>query len=188
MDSSLSSEILTEKHFKSISTFSCSKEPEVENFLKEDAYKYNISNMARTRLFFDESHNLIGYFTVFNDHVEVCKSKRQSEHLSAPKGERNFPAIRLHYLGVDDKYQKLGYGEQILLHLFEHCYNISRVTGCTLITVQALRSSIEFYKKYAFVVWKNESKAYLDMFFKISDLHSVYDQGEKTEQLMEVFT
>ncbi|ADY20376.1 GNAT family N-acetyltransferase [Bacillus paranthracis] len=178
MKVSLKSEVLSDSHFKVIENFSCSKEQEVEDFLKKDAYNYSIRNMAITRLFFDEHQNLIGYFTVFNDHVEVCRSKRESANLIAPKGERNFPAIRLHYLGVDDKYQKQGYGEEILFHLFAHCYEISRMTGCTLITVQALRSSVGFYKKNAFIVWKNEAKAYLDMFFLIKDLE-VEDESEQ---------
>ncbi|WP_369900849.1 hypothetical protein [Bacillus manliponensis] len=53
---------------------------------------------------------------------------------------------------------------------------------------QALKSSIWFYEKYAFTVWKKESNKYLDMFFKISDLQHAFPEDEKSKKLVEVFT
>ncbi|GAB6470090.1 hypothetical protein bcgnr5371_33710 [Bacillus cereus] len=183
MDSLLTIEPLQEKHIEAIQNFKCEDEPDVEEFLKEDAMMYHLRNMAKTRLFFDGNHNLIGYFSVFNDHVCIGKAKRRKAKITPPKGINHFPAIRLHYLGVDSRYRKRGYGEEILLSVFEHCYKLSLITGCTLITVQALKSSIEFYKKYDFSIWKRDAKKYTDMFFKVQNLDGLIHIEDEVEVL-----
>lgn len=61
MERSLTIESLQEEHLDVIQQFVCKDEPEVEEFLKEKAMIYHLRNMARTRLFFDEDHNLVGY-------------------------------------------------------------------------------------------------------------------------------
>ncbi|MED1539104.1 GNAT family N-acetyltransferase [Bacillus pseudomycoides] len=183
MDSLLTIETLQEEHKEVIENFTCTDESDVEEFLKEDAMMYQNTNMAKTRLFFDDNHNLIGYFSVFNDHVRIGRDKRKKEDINPPKGINHFPAIRLHYFGVDSRYRKLGYGEEILLSVLEHSYKLSLIAGCTFITVQALTSSIGFYEKYDFKIWKRETKKYTDMFFKIKNLDGLLHIDEEKEFL-----
>ncbi|AIW83119.1 GNAT family N-acetyltransferase [Bacillus mycoides] len=179
MGNLLTIETLQEEHAQAIENFTCKDEPDVAEFLKEDAMMYQNANMAKTRLFFDNNHNLIGYFSVFNDHVCIGKDKQEKEDIKPPKGIRYFPAIRLHYFGVDSRYRKLGYGEEILISVLEHCYKLSLITGCTLITVQALTSSISFYEKYDFRIWKREAAKYTDMFFKIQTVKGLLHIDER---------
>ncbi|HDR5354194.1 TPA: GNAT family N-acetyltransferase [Bacillus thuringiensis] len=183
MERSLTIESLQEEHLDVIQQFVCEDESEVEEFLKEKAMIYHLRNMARTRLFFDEDHNLVGYFTVFNDHVCLGRSKRQKAKIVSPQGENHFPAIRLHYLGVDDRYRGRRYGEEILISALVHAYKLSRITGCTLLTVQALSSSVGFYKKYDFKIWKNEFPRYTDMFFAIQELNGILEEDHEKEFL-----
>ncbi|MRS25826.1 GNAT family N-acetyltransferase [Bacillus sp. RIT694] len=187
MDDLLTIETLNEEHVEQLQNFKCEDEPEVEDYLKEKAMIYHLGNLARTRLFFDENHNLIGYFSVFNDHVFIGKDKSKKENLVAPSGEKFFPAIRLHYLGVDSRYRGKRYGEQILMAVFEHCYKVSLISGSSLITVQALNSSIGFYAKNDFVMWKHEAANYLDMFFAIHNLQGLLDEEYEKEFLDNFF-
>ncbi|QWI46713.1 GNAT family N-acetyltransferase [Bacillus mycoides] len=183
MDGLLTIEPLQESHVEVIQNFKCEDEPDVEEFLREDAMMYQLRNMAKTRLFFDGNHNLIGYFSVFNDHVCIGRTKRKKANITPPKGINHFPAIRLHYLGVDSRYRKKGYGEEILLSVLEHCYKLALITGCTLITVQALKSSMGFYQNYDFIIWKQEARKYTDMFFKIQNLEGLLHTDDEREFL-----
>ena len=110
------------KYKEDIENFSCSDELQVEQFLKEEAQHLHDSRTAITRLYFDENQNLVGYFTLYNDIVQVGKQKRL-KHWSAFLPTSNlvyFPAIRLHYLGVDNQYRDMGYGKQLMLDLFTY--------------------------------------------------------------------
>ncbi|HDR7367998.1 GNAT family N-acetyltransferase [Bacillus toyonensis] len=123
------------------------------------------------------------YFSVFNDHVCVSKDKIKKENLVASNNERHFPAIRLHYFGVDSRFRGKGYGEYILMSVFEHCYKLSLISGSSLITVQALNSSIGFYEKYGFITWHSPSLVYRNMFFTTLNLAGIIGGNQEKKFL-----
>jgi GNAT superfamily N-acetyltransferase len=105
---------------------------------------------AITRLYFDEDQSLVGYFTLFNDMVQVGKQK-SIKHWAGflPKSELSyFPAVRLHYLGVDKRHRKKGYGRDLMYELFYISRDITKLSGCNFITVEALNNSVPFYRVY----------------------------------------
>lgn len=52
------------------------------------------------------------------------RSKRQKAKIVSPQGGNYFPTIRLHYLGVYDRYRGKRYGEEILISALAHAYKL----------------------------------------------------------------
>lgn len=86
------------QHADIIQGFECSDEPSVEYFLKEQALNLHQLRSAVTRLYFDENQNLVGYFTLFNDHVHVFPKQKEKHRWNLPANLEFFPAIKLHFL------------------------------------------------------------------------------------------
>lgn len=169
----LSDVLLSPEFFDQINEFNCTQDEgkkDIAEFLKHHAYELQKSNMAITRLFFNASGELVGYFTLFNDIVpRIGKSKLVKEQWALPN-ERFYPAIRLHYFGVDDRYKRMGIGHTMIHEVFNLCYNIAQQSGCTFISIEALLSAVDFYKKYDFKVIGRNNARYYNMVFKIEEL------------------
>lgn len=163
---------ISEDYLEYINDFRCSDEPSVEEFLKEYALKFHENNLAKTRLYFNEEKQLIGYFTLFTDQVTVVKSKRNQNqwNLTSVHGKQMYPAIRLHYLGVDEKYRKKGYGKALLYFSLDICKQISEEIGCVFLSIEALDSSIAFYEKFEFKVLTRQNEFLTNMIFKLDEI------------------
>ncbi|MEK4451303.1 GNAT family N-acetyltransferase [Paenibacillus sp. FSL L8-0506] len=152
MDEDIYFEYLSESHIDLIKDFVCEDEPSIKNFLIEDALGLQKSKSAITRLYFNSQDELIGFFTLYNDLVEILKPKLIKEKWDDfPKGISEFPSIRLHYLGVDSRYRNKDYGKYLFAEIVEIASDISITSGCNFITVEALESALWFYQKYSFV-------------------------------------
>ncbi|MEC0448210.1 hypothetical protein SRCM100730_03955 [Bacillus velezensis] len=163
-------EVLSPKHRTKVEGFRCSKEEEVEIFLKKDAWELQDCNMAVTRLFFNKNGELVGYFTLFNVSLpKMNKEKIKKEKWRLPNSEKFYPAIQLHFLGVDERHTKKGIGRSIILEAIDTCSGISEVCGCTFISVQALNSAIGFYERFEFKPVCRENSRYLNMVLKLHD-------------------
>ncbi|MEK3879781.1 N-acetyltransferase [Paenibacillus sp. FSL M7-0420] len=169
-DSVLVCEIINSSHQSVIESFDCGKVL-VNNFLKEEALKLNDVNLVKTRLYFDEDHNFIGFFSLFNESVSVMKSKRTQQQWIDIEDQKNiFPAIRLHFLGVNQKYQKIGLGEYLLFEAIYAAKDISEISGCTFVTLETEDDCYQFYENRDFVyLRKNErNNKFSNMCLKIS--------------------
>jgi ribosomal protein S18 acetylase RimI-like enzyme len=134
--------------------FNCSDEISVELFLKEQAFKLHALRSAVTRLYFDENQNLVGYFTLYNDHVHLFPSQKAKHGWILPDLDL-FPAVKLHYLGVDIRHRNREihrYGEYLLGEVVDLIENIAKNSGCNFITIEALPRALSFYEKYGFKV------------------------------------
>lgn len=165
----LTFEELTPKHSELINRFECDDEPSVALFLREEALNYHQLNMAKTRLYFDENHNLVGFFTVLNDLFELSnRQKVKHKYYNFPP-YRFFPAIKLHYLGIDRREREKGYGRYLLLEALDLACEISEKTGCLFMTLESLPSAIGFYYHHNFRK-QNKNGHYLNMFYKLDEL------------------
>jgi GNAT superfamily N-acetyltransferase len=163
-------EVLSPHHNEVIENFKCSDEPQVEMFLKEEALYYQEHGITITRLCFDEHHNLVGYFTLFNDLVQrIGKQKRKKLQWELPSLDF-YPAIRLHYFGVDERFRKQGIGHTMMMEVFDICSQVSENTGCLFISVEALNNSVAFYKHYGFKILGKPTNTYYNMVFKLDEL------------------
>lgn len=162
-------EYIDEKHRSLIENFRCEDEPTVSKFLRDEALDCHIMNTAKTRLYFDSEGNLVGYFTLYNDMMMIGRNKRRRHGLSNLPSYQYFPAIKLHYLGVDSNYRNSGYGRSLLVSIFKLSKEISCISGCLFLTVESLRSSTGFYYKHEFHKLGINGD-FINMFFKISEI------------------
>jgi GNAT superfamily N-acetyltransferase len=147
----ITEEYLSNKHLPRLQEFQCPDEITVERFLREEAYNLMERNLVRTRLFFDENQNIIGFYSLFNDTIKMNRQKRLQMDISLPDGVKEIPAIRLHYLGVDIRFRKKGFGAYLMASVLYNCAKIAKITGCSLITVESTEKARDFYKKFDFI-------------------------------------
>ncbi|WP_160141722.1 GNAT family N-acetyltransferase [Salicibibacter halophilus] len=120
--------------------------------MKEEALVLQESGSCRTHLLYYDS-KLVGYCSLFADYVNIVKSKRESagwESTRSPMPEQHYPSIRLHYIGVDSRYREMNLGHILMLMVFDMCIEVSRIVGINFIVVEAMESSVDFFKKYSF--------------------------------------
>jgi|GEM_PF-3030986 len=156
-----------------IDNFLCPDEETVEFFLKEVALSLHPYGSAITRLYFDDNQNLVGYFTLYNDPTRIAKNQRikfEKDHGWKLPKYYFFPAIKLHYLGIDIKYRNRGYGKFLLLEAISVAQMMSEYSGCNFVTVEALQSSFDFYRKLGFK-WQQRNGQFCNMVFKLSELN-----------------
>jgi GNAT superfamily N-acetyltransferase len=124
-----------------------SSEPELDEFLNDDALDNQNNLISVTRLVFREG-NLVGYFTLINDSIEVraveeC-DREESYHF------RKYPALKIARLATHSDYERFGVGRSMLRKIFTISITLSRYVGCRIITVDSKHSAVEFYKKFSF--------------------------------------
>ncbi|MBE7897179.1 GNAT family N-acetyltransferase [Paenibacillus polymyxa] len=169
---------ISSKYIKDIEGLSFAQTPDemsVENFLKEKALLLHELQTARTRLYFDDNDKLVGFFTLHNDLIAINPKQRDRlESLygwTLPKDSdlTQFPSVKLHYLGVDTKYRKLGYGKYMVLEAIKIAADISELSGCNFLNVEALESTVEFYNKRGFK-WLSNNGSLANMIFKLGEM------------------
>lgn len=126
-----------------LSKFSCGVE-DLDEFLKEDALKQQEQNLNVTYLAIHESE-IIGYVSILADKIE-CK---QIDNTIESK-YKNYPAIKIGRLAVNEKYKGLGIGNEILASICELIKEISEEIGVSFITVDAYFNARSFYQKNSF--------------------------------------
>lgn len=146
----LREEYLKSEYLDKLLNFQCSDEEQVEFFLKEEALNLMERNLVRTRLFFDQDENLIGFYSLFNDNIKINKQKRRELDIRLPDKVKVIPGIRLHYLGVDTRFRNMGYGKYLMASVLYHSAVVSKITGCSLITVESTKNARSFYDKFQF--------------------------------------
>ncbi|MDM5339679.1 GNAT family N-acetyltransferase [Fictibacillus enclensis] len=163
---------ISEEHREKVELFTCSDEESVGEFLKENALKLHMCNTASTRLFFDQQDNLIGYFTLFTDQVLVPKNLKQKHNweVFSLVGKPMYPAIRLHYMGVDENFRSKGYGKILLYFALDICKEVAENVGCNFVSIEALNSAVPFYIKHGFYKLNKNNNKFVNMIFKIDEL------------------
>lgn len=121
---------------------------------------------AITRLYFDDHQNLVGYFTLYNDLVQIRREQAIHHQWTLPE-VKYLPAVKIHYLGVDSRFRGKRYGEYLLLEAIKSAYEISEVSGCNFVTVEAFDNTIEFYKKYDFKFLGRKDRSLVIMALKL---------------------
>jgi hypothetical protein len=89
----------------------CSAEPELDEFLKEDALVNQNNLISVTRLVFWKG-NLVGFFTLINDSIEVrtveACDREEDYHF------RKYPALKIARLATHSDYERFGIGRSML--------------------------------------------------------------------------
>jgi len=124
-----------------------SSEPELDEFLKEDALTNQENLISVTRLVFFKG-DLVGFFTLINDSIEVraveeCDREETYQF-------RKFPALKIARLATHSDFERFGIGRSMLRKIFTIAITLSHYVGCRIITVDSKHSAVDFYKKFAF--------------------------------------
>lgn len=124
-----------------------STEPELDEFLQDDALENQNNLISVTRLVYSHG-NLVGYFTLINDSIEVrtveaCDREESYQY-------RKYPALKIARLATHIDCERYGIGRSMLRKIFTIAITLSHYVGCRIITVDSKHSAVEFYKKFAF--------------------------------------
>jgi GNAT superfamily N-acetyltransferase len=163
------SEDISENHSDLLKNFQCNDEPIVKNYLIEDALENHNTDLVRTRLYFNEEDSLIGFTSMYNDMMEIGKDKRRKHRLLHLPSLKYYPAIKLHYIAVDERFRGRRYGEELLISVLSQAKNISKVSGCIFLNLESLPKAVTFYETYEFQRLSHNGE-YMNMFFKLSEL------------------
>lgn len=120
-----------------------SKTPDLNAFLKEDAFENQEELISKTYLCC-HSNQLVGYITLTTDIIRK-EEVREEERIRVPYKE--YPAIKIARLAVDKKYERRGVGRFLLLIAVGKALDIAKEVGCRFITVDSKHNSIGFYEK-----------------------------------------
>lgn len=158
---SLNGAILKQIQFNPATTikpFDCGDE-DLNEFLFLKAANYRTLCLATTFVLENE-HETIAYFSILNDCVKIDESIFESK--SAFKrflkkmvrfGKRhlkNMPALKIGRLAIHKKYQGAGIGKTLIEKIILNAFQLNNQQACKLITVDAYRQSLNFYKKNGF--------------------------------------
>jgi ribosomal protein S18 acetylase RimI-like enzyme len=152
-----------------VNRFCCGKRP-IDQFLKNKAEK--ASRRHEMRVFcahLGESENVIGYYAlqVGTDSVADLPDANKDNYL---KTYVAFPAIHLHFLGVDQDYHRQGLGEYLLMDVFSKVSQLSDYAGFYALTLQSLDAdSTAFYQSLNFTVY-SENLRQPKMLYPLADI------------------
>lgn len=159
----LNAEYDQEKLEQSFQKFSCQRETDLEDFLKDKAILYENTNFGKTYLILDKeeldkgSFIVMAYFTIAQKSVDISaiSNKQKRKMLGSYPGRDNLksiPAYLIGQLGRSDSYssQQLS-GTDIL----NECYNAismaARIVGGNLIILECRECMFSnFYEKHGF--------------------------------------
>ena len=124
-----------------------STESELDEFLKDDNRENQRNLISVTRLVYWKG-NLVGFFTLVNDSIEVrsveaCDREESYQY-------RKYPALKIARLATHIDYERYGIGRSMLRKIFTIAITLSHYVGCRIITVDSKHSAVLFYKKFAF--------------------------------------
>lgn len=146
-------------------SFDCGKAKEYVTFLREKAQTLEMLAITRTFLLVhNETHELIGYFSLSADTVRLTIDEKTGTDLETVDF-MSLPALKLGKLainkGLSEQAQRKGYGSFVLDIVNTYAYEmLANGVACRFVTVDAdieyYPDTTDFYMKNGFVV--NQSR------------------------------
>ncbi|GEM_PF-840267 len=179
----ISFEALKSSHNHLLPRFRCDN-ADLEEYLNEDALTDQNHRISSTFLAIWRTH-LVGYFTLTND----CIDKAIVQKKDGEKGYRyrSYPSLKIARLATSELFK----GHDIGTHMVSVAYiaygQISQVSGCRLITVDAKTSSVGFYEKIGFKKVRGKPrkyKSYCNSCFLCGLAECVYDDDDDKDIVM----
>ena len=134
--------------------FDCG-EKDLNEFLLYDSKEY-LKRLVSVTYIIETDQQTVAFFSLSNDRVSISDSdkstwrkiKRLFPHA---KHRSDYPAVKIGRLGVDARFKGQHIGSDILSFV-KTLFVTDNRTGCTFITVDALRNAIPFYEHNGFMV------------------------------------
>ena len=125
---------------RDVSDFCCGTNEGLDNFLKSEAFAYNIEGHGNTFLIYmPNSKEIVGYFTLKADSIEAYnKDYNRVEAL---------PAIEIARFAIQEKYQRQGFGTLIFAsHIIPKINAVKDIIGVNTVMVFVENQDGEEYK------------------------------------------
>ena len=175
-------EKIGEPHKQFIEKFQ-SYEPELVDFLKEDALKQQERKISVTYLWFlRETSELVAYITLCPDCIKLKNIDEKLAKTFRDKGinYKSLPALKIGRLCVIDNFLRRSVGKLLIQFSIKKALEVSNNVGCRFLFLDAKRNKdtdkdvIHFYKKMGFEIYKdrkgNETPMYMDIFPYLKEL------------------
>lgn len=190
MPSLLDISILTPSEFKKLTdNFSCTN-TELNNFLKKYSYKHSVKNGISKTYFLMENKAIVSYITLSVDAIAISKKDNSysvyKEQCKLGDGFKYpIPAIKIARLATDLNHLRKGYATILFQYSELKAYITQIHEGCRLITIDAEKDAIDFYKKMGCkkLSEKNINK-YTPMLFTLEPIKRLPE--EKKKELFEL--
>ncbi len=106
----------------------------------------------------DDTHDILAYFSLLHDKLErefvnPANWNRVSRKIPNSKRRSSYPALKIGRLAVNRQHSMHGIGTHIV-RFVEAMYLMNKQAGCRFITVDAIPSAVDFYKKSKFITLK----------------------------------
>ena len=141
---------------KEIKKFDCGNKDLNSYFIKY-AKQNDSKNISRTFVLQDEG-KIVGFYTLTAAQIR-CEEMPQEILKHSPRYP--LPAIRIARFAIDKKFQKKGYGKQLLKFAFKRIILVSVDIGIAFVIIYAKKESKEFYEKHGFICIDESTNKYI---------------------------
>ncbi len=131
-----------------VSDFVCGN-PDLDEFLKQDALVYQNGKLASTYLCFHGSE-LVAYVALTMDCVRLDEDEKVM-FLENKARLHEFPSGKIARLAVKKSWQNKGLGSFLLKVSIGKLWKLGESIGCRFATVDAKPDALGFYERHAFI-------------------------------------
>lgn len=138
--------------------FTCG-DADLDDFFHNDAERYAEELMGKTYCWVTEEkpHRIVALFTLANDsiktlHLDKTTRNRLNRPIDNPKRGRSYPATLIGRIGVNQEYQGMKVGSQLIQFIKDWFRHEDNKTGCRFLVVDAYNNphTLRFYERNKF--------------------------------------
>ena len=139
-------------------SFSCG-DADLDDFFHNDAERYAEELMGKTYCWVTEEkpHRIVALFTLANDsiktvHLDRSTRNRLNRPIDNPKRGRSYPATLIGRIGVNQEFQNMNIGSQLMHFIKDWFRHEDNKTGCRFLVVDAYNNprTLRFYERNNF--------------------------------------
>ena len=155
-------------------SFTCG-DTDLDDFFHNDADRYAAELMGKTYCWITEQkpHRIVALFTLANDsiktlHLDKTTRNRLNRPIDNPKRGRSYPATLIGRIGVNQEFQGMNVGSQLMQFIKDWFRHEDNKTGCRFLVVDAYNNprTLHFYERNDFRFLHTdevEERAYYDI-------------------------
>jgi len=138
--------------------FSCG-DTDLDDFFHNDSERYAEELMGKTYCWITEQkpHRIVALFTLANDsiktlHLDKTTRNRLNRPIDNPKRGRSYPATLIGRIGVNEEFQGMNVGSQLMQFIKDWFRHEDNKTGCRFLVVDAYNNprTLHFYEQNNF--------------------------------------
>ena len=139
-------------------SFTCD-DADLDDFFRNDAERYAAELMGKTYCWVTEQkpHRIVALFTLANDsiktlHLDKTTRNRLNRPIDNPKRGRSYPAVLIGRIGVNQEFQGMNVGSQLMQFIKDWFRHEDNKTGCRFLVVDAYNNprTLRFYEQNNF--------------------------------------